>query len=76
MNIECTITFHYESNKQARAIQKALAIDDESFVTSTIKDSTLIAHIESTALPSFLHTLDDYLACVTIAEDIMKKKQR
>ncbi len=75
MNIHCEIFFEYESEKQARDIQQALAIDDGLFVTSTIKDSNLIACIESDVLSSFLHTLDDYLACVTVAENIMKKKQ-
>ncbi len=76
MNIQCEIILSYASEKQARHIQQVLTIDDGSFVSSTVKDNNLTARIEQSALASFLHTLDDYLACVTVAENVMKKKQR
>jgi tRNA threonylcarbamoyladenosine modification (KEOPS) complex Pcc1 subunit len=72
LNIQCEIILTYESEKQARHIQQVLTIDDGSFVSSAVKDNNLIARIEQSALSSFLHTLDDYLACITVAENIIK----
>ena len=76
MNIDCEIILTYESEKQAAQIQQALSIDDGSFVSSRVLDNKLLATIKSETLSSFLHTLDDYLACVTVAENVMKKEHR
>ena len=76
MNINCEIILTYESEKQAAQIQQALSIDDGSFVSSRVSDNKLLVTIKSETLSSFLHTLDDYLACVTVAENVMKKEHR
>jgi len=76
IKIQCKIELLYDSEAQAKKIQQTVSIDDGSFVSSKIQESTLKATIESNALSSFLHTLDDYLACVTVAENIMKKKHK
>jgi hypothetical protein len=38
-----------------------------------VKGKTLEAVVESSSISSLLHTLDDYLACVSVAADIVKK---
>jgi tRNA threonylcarbamoyladenosine modification (KEOPS) complex Pcc1 subunit len=75
MNISCDITLDYEDETQAKIVKKSLSVDDDTFVKSEIKGKQLKARIESKSISSFLHTLDDYLACVTVAENIIKKKQ-
>jgi len=74
MDINCEISLTYDTETQALKIQKVVAIDNGSFISSKTKNNTLIAHINSTSLPSFLHTLDDYLACVTVAEHVLKRE--
>ena len=76
MDIHCEISLAYDTESQAQKIQKVVAIDDGSFISSTTMNNTLVANINSTSLPSFLHTLDDYLACVTVAENVLKKEPK
>jgi hypothetical protein len=71
MKINAKITLIYENEKIAKNIQKALRIDDGTFVKSIIKKNELIATIENDSLPSFLQTIDDYLSCVTVSENIV-----
>lgn len=76
MKIIGDIQLTYDSNKQAHIIQDAVKIDDGRFVSSTIKDATLYAHIESDKVSSFLQTVDDYLSCVSVSESVVKKQQK
>lgn len=73
MKAEVTITLEFPDAKTAKKVLQSIQIDDERFVTSTQKAKTLTAVIKSTSLASLLHTLDDYLACVSVADDIVKK---
>lgn len=74
MLVSCDILLEYDDEEQTKNIQQALAVDDFDFVISQVKGNKLSAHIESKSISSLLHTLDDYLACVSVAEKIVKKK--
>jgi tRNA threonylcarbamoyladenosine modification (KEOPS) complex Pcc1 subunit len=76
MEVHCKILLQFSSEEQAQKIQQTVSIDDGSFVSSKINNNTLEASIKSNSLSSFLHTLDDYLACITVAENVMKKKHQ
>lgn len=75
MEIKAEISIPYPSKKHAENIQQSLAVDNEHFVTSKVQESVLLANIESKSLSSFLQTIDDYLSCVTVAENITKTKE-
>jgi len=66
----------YENEKTAKHIQQALKIDDGIFVKSKIKNNELHAIVESRSISSFLQTLDDYLSCVTVAENIVNSNSK
>lgn len=69
----CTLTIEFTDETKAHTVLQSIKGDDEGFVTSTVTGKTLQATIESTSIASLLHTLDDYLACVSVAADIVKK---
>ncbi len=75
MQITCDISLEYTSKKEAEIIQHALSVDDDIYVNSNIQNNILNAHMNSSSLSSLLQTLDDYLACVSIAEKIIKKEK-
>jgi len=74
MDITCEISLEFNTRKKAETIKHALSVDDDIFVDSTVIDTSIQATITSSSLSSLLHTLDDYLACVTVAEKIIKKE--
>jgi len=76
MNCSCTLIFQYPSKKQALCIQQSLAVDDEGFIKSKVENDQLHAHIDSDTISSLVHTLDDYLACIQVAENILKKQTK
>lgn len=69
----CTLTLEFESIEKTKKILRSVQADDQRFVKSIIKGKTLQAVVESTSISSLLHTLDDYLACVSVADDIVNK---
>ncbi|MEM0466322.1 MAG: KEOPS complex subunit Pcc1 [Candidatus Thermoplasmatota archaeon] len=73
MNITCKLHITFQSKKQAEKILASIKVDDYHFVTSRQHDNTIHATITSTSLASLIHTLDDYLACISVAEKIVDK---
>ena len=73
MKIRCDISIEYENAKKAQTVFRSTKVDNFDFVTSCVKGKKLTASMENTSLSALIHTLDDYLACVSIAEDIVDK---
>jgi tRNA threonylcarbamoyladenosine modification (KEOPS) complex Pcc1 subunit len=73
MKAVCRLTIEFKDETKAQKVLRSVKGDDEGFVTSTVTGKTLQATVESTSIASLLHTLDDYLACVSVAADIVKK---
>jgi len=73
MKAICDITLEYDDTSIAKKIQKSIEVDNLDFVRSQVKGKKLEAHIESTSISSLLHTLDDFLACVTVADKVVDK---
>jgi hypothetical protein len=73
MKALCTITLEFESAEKTKKVLRSIQADDQGFVKSKITGKTLEAVVESSSVASLLHTLDDYLACVSVAAEIVKK---
>jgi hypothetical protein len=73
MKATCDITFEYKDEKTTNNILKSIKVDNLDFINSKKSGNKLITHIETKSISSLLHTLDDYLACVSIAEKIVDK---
>jgi len=74
MKISCNVKIDYENEKETNAILNSIEVDNLNYIQSKKNGKTLVTRIESDSISSLIHTLDDYLACVSIAEKIIKKK--
>ena len=73
MKVSCDVVIEYDDAKKAETILRSIEVDNFDFVQSWTDRRHLEAHMESTSVSSLLHTLDDYLACVSVAEKIIDK---
>ncbi len=73
MKVLCSLTLEFESVIKAKKVLRSIQADDQGFVKSTTKGKALQAVVECTSVSSLIHTLDDYLACVSVADDIVNK---
>lgn len=73
MNISCALIFEYESSEKAKKVLRSVKVDDVDFVKSKLNGDKLEVFIKSKSVSSLIHTLDDYLACLSVAEKIIDK---
>jgi len=73
MNAKCDLVIEFENIDDVKTVLKSVSVDDFDFVKSKIDGKKLVASIESKSVPSLLHTLDDYLACVSVAVRVVDK---
>lgn len=73
MDVECRLSLDFKDSNEAMNIYRSVKVDDFDFVNSSVEDSCLKAVLKSNSISSFLHTLDDYLSCVSVAEKIVDK---
>jgi hypothetical protein len=73
MKINCEVIIKCEGERKINDIMKSVDVDNYNFVKTKKKGNSLIAEIDSTSISSMIHTLDDYLACITVAKKIVDK---
>ena len=72
MNIRCELMFEYENDDTAKNIENALAIDNMGFLTTSVSGNLVRGSINERDYLSLLHTLDDFLSCLSVAEKVME----
>lgn len=74
MNVTCKIELNYDSNEQANQVFDAVHMDDASFMDTKLHNHGIQTTITTSSVPSMLHTIDDFLCCVRVAEKIIEKR--
>jgi len=72
MKSSARLTLGFDDLDSARAIAAAVAIDDDDYIRTTRRGRTLIGDAAADGPMSLLHTLDEYLACISVAERTSK----
>ena len=72
MKSSARLTVGFDDVDSARAVAAALAVDDDDYIRTTRRGRTLIAEAAADGPMSLLHTLDEYLACISVAERTSK----
>lgn len=72
MQLRCRLDFEYATEEQAEAILRSVAVDNGGFITSRREGRRLVSEAQASTPLSLLHTLEDYLACVAVAERIVQ----
>jgi len=73
MKINCKIKIDFKDEKESKAILRSIEVDNLEYINSRQDGRTIVTNIESKSISSLIHTLDDYLSCVSVAEKIFKK---
>ncbi|UCD91789.1 MAG: hypothetical protein JSV43_05990 [Methanobacteriota archaeon] len=70
MEVDCLLEFYYENRDKAQDVLKSVDVDNYGYVEADVEENRLVSKIQAKNLQSLLHTLDDYLSCISIAERI------
>jgi tRNA threonylcarbamoyladenosine modification (KEOPS) complex Pcc1 subunit len=69
----CELRLSFGSEADAVKVHKSVELDNQGYLESRVEGSAIVARIEANSLKSLLHTLDDFLACVGVADHIVSK---
>jgi len=72
MKVKCRILLEYASNEEAKRVEKSLEPDNENFISTRVNGNVLEAEADAESVLSILHTLDDFLVCLSVAERTME----
>ncbi len=72
-SLSCEMNLEYDDIETAEKIAGALSPDNEDYIEVEVRGSTIYCIATADSPMKLLHTLDDFLACVAIAEDAVKK---
>jgi len=73
MDVACNLVIEFDDEQKVETVLKSVKVDDFDFVKSTVEGRTLKAEIKSKSVSSLIHTLDDYLACMSVAIKLVDK---
>jgi hypothetical protein len=76
VSVTCVLEFEYGDEATARAVHGALAPDNAPHVRARVEGSRVIAEAEAQTPMSLLHTVEDYLACLAVAEKAVQAAGR
>ncbi len=68
MTSRARLTLTFADAELARAVAESISLDDEGYIRTRRRGATILAEATAEIPMSLLHTLDDYLACVSVAE--------
>ena len=74
-SIKCEINFEipFESNKIATSIKRATDPENEGWVESIVEDNIMKAKVKATNMGSLREAAEDFMACISVAKNILKK---
>ena len=73
MDVSCEFVIEFDDSEKAKTVLRSIRVDDFDFVKSKINKNRLEASIKAKSISSLIHTLDDYLACISVAVKIVDK---
>ncbi len=73
MRTGARLTLTFEDAATAQAVEASVSLDDQGYIRTTRRGRTIHAEARADGPMRLLHTLDDYLACISVAERTSKE---
>lgn len=72
--VRCSLVLEFGSGDEAEKVHRSVALDNDGYLETRVEGRTVVAEIRADSLKSLLHTLDDFLSCVSVAEKVVSGK--
>jgi tRNA threonylcarbamoyladenosine modification (KEOPS) complex Pcc1 subunit len=72
--VRCTLVLEFPSPQDAEKVHKSVELDNQDYIATEVVGSAIHAEVSSSSLKSLLHTLDDFLACASVAEKVVSRR--
>lgn len=68
-DLTCRVLLEYKDQKSAELVASSVTPDNEDYIELQVEGSNIKCFAKAETPKKLLHTLDDFLACVAIAEE-------
>jgi hypothetical protein len=72
MQVQCVIELEYKNKMEAEKVARSISLDNGHYAQAEVRENRLILTASAISAPSMLHTLDDLLSCVKVANEMVK----
>ncbi len=73
MDIDCELVFVYKNRRDADKVMRSVELDNQDFVDAKVVGNRIVSRVKAKNISSLRHTLDDYLACIAVAEKLISR---
>lgn len=74
MKCNCSFSLEFENAETAKKVLDSVRLDNGEWISSRLEGNKIMCEAGSDTIGGLLHTAEDFLACVALAEKMMKKK--
>jgi tRNA threonylcarbamoyladenosine modification (KEOPS) complex Pcc1 subunit len=71
MQVQCRIVLEYGSEQQARNVARSISLDNGRYATAEVEGGRLVITASAASAPSMLHTLEDLMSCLKVADQLV-----
>ncbi len=71
MDCTCQLVLEFKTPERAEKIFRSLRPDDDSYLTQELQNDTIHVNVKAKNPGSLREAVDDYLSCVSAAEDLL-----
>ncbi len=72
--VRCVLRLEFASPDEAEKVHRSIELDNQGYISTKIVGNAIHAEVASSSLNSLLHTLDDFLACASVAARVVSKR--
>lgn len=72
MSVYCEIVLEYDDERDAIAVMEAISPDNAPYAEATRDGRRVTIRSRSDACPQMLHTMEDLLSCLKVAEETVR----
>ena len=72
VRVTCRLELGYKTKRDAETVARSIRVDDDAYIATRVAGRTLVAEAGAESFRSLIHTLEDYLACVAVAEKLLR----
>jgi len=72
MQVQCVIDLEYKSEDEAEKVARSISLDNGQYAQAEVRGNRLILTASAASAPSMLHTLEDLMSCLKVADEMVQ----
>ena len=73
MKCDCSFSLEFDDVDRAKKILESVRLDNGEWISAELDGKRILCHASSETIGGLLHTAEDFLSCVSLAEKMLKK---